>query len=146
LVFFFQAADGIRDFHVTGVQTCALPICSSRWCACDRSALPSSAGAAARPPHRRRALPPPPAGRLRADVRRRPRRARIRKTSPPPPPPPRGQPPGAGVPVLAISAFSRAPHASTPLSNRDKYILGDKGYMPGLTVPSGRAGSVRELF
>src|SRR5690606_40991969 len=31
--FFFQAEDGIRDFHVTGVQTCALPIliaCSSR--------------------------------------------------------------------------------------------------------------------
>src|SRR5690606_5006395 len=26
-VFFFQAEDGIRDFHVTGVQTCALPIC-----------------------------------------------------------------------------------------------------------------------
>src|SRR5690606_41513241 len=25
--FFFQAEDGIRDFHVTGVQTCALPIC-----------------------------------------------------------------------------------------------------------------------
>src|SRR5690606_39354361 len=24
--FFFQAGDGIRDFHVTGVQTCALPI------------------------------------------------------------------------------------------------------------------------
>src|SRR6266508_5115665 len=24
--FFFQAADGIRDGHVTGVQTCALPI------------------------------------------------------------------------------------------------------------------------
>src|SRR5690606_39792980 len=24
--FFFQAEDGIRDFHVTGVQTCALPI------------------------------------------------------------------------------------------------------------------------
>src|SRR5690606_40437030 len=24
--FFFLAADGIRDFHVTGVQTCALPI------------------------------------------------------------------------------------------------------------------------
>src|SRR5690606_39311878 len=23
----FQAEDGIRDFHVTGVQTCALPIC-----------------------------------------------------------------------------------------------------------------------
>src|SRR5690606_40054710 len=27
-VFFFQAEDGIRDFHVTGVQTCALPIWS----------------------------------------------------------------------------------------------------------------------
>ena len=25
-VFFFQAEDGIRDLHVTGVQTCALPI------------------------------------------------------------------------------------------------------------------------
>src|SRR5690606_39823422 len=28
--FFFQAEDGIRDFHVTGVQTCALPICRPR--------------------------------------------------------------------------------------------------------------------
>src|SRR5256884_4054328 len=27
LVFFFQAEDGIRDVAVTGVQTCALPIC-----------------------------------------------------------------------------------------------------------------------
>src|SRR5690606_40383443 len=27
--FFFQAEDGIRDFHVTGVQTCALPIYSA---------------------------------------------------------------------------------------------------------------------
>src|SRR5207253_5538430 len=30
-LFFFQAEDGIRDGHVTGVQTCALPIC-----ACDK--------------------------------------------------------------------------------------------------------------
>src|SRR5690606_39901290 len=39
----FQAEAGIRDFHVTGVQTCALPIstssaprqtaCRWRWCA-----------------------------------------------------------------------------------------------------------------
>src|SRR5699024_11357367 len=29
--FFFQAEDGIRDRNVTGVQTCALPIC--RLCA-----------------------------------------------------------------------------------------------------------------
>src|SRR5260221_3423789 len=28
VVFFFQAEDGIRDHCVTGVQTCALPICS----------------------------------------------------------------------------------------------------------------------
>src|SRR3712207_6979854 len=26
-IFFFQAEDGIRDIGVTGVQTCALPIC-----------------------------------------------------------------------------------------------------------------------
>src|SRR2546429_7696787 len=27
--FFFQAEDGIRDVAVTGVQTCALPICTA---------------------------------------------------------------------------------------------------------------------
>src|SRR5256885_10946576 len=27
MFFFFQAEDGIRDYKVTGVQTCALPIC-----------------------------------------------------------------------------------------------------------------------
>src|SRR5207245_5713253 len=30
LCFFFQAEDGIRDATVTGVQTCALPICELR--------------------------------------------------------------------------------------------------------------------
>src|SRR5690606_39454355 len=30
--FFFQAEDGIRDFHVTGVQTCALPISRAARC------------------------------------------------------------------------------------------------------------------
>src|SRR5437764_15003514 len=30
LFFFFQAEDGIRDTSVTGVQTCALPICERR--------------------------------------------------------------------------------------------------------------------
>src|SRR2546430_3949401 len=30
LFFFFQAEDGIRDLTVTGVQTCALPICRPR--------------------------------------------------------------------------------------------------------------------
>src|SRR2546429_7025975 len=28
IFFFFQAEDGIRDVAVTGVQTCALPICN----------------------------------------------------------------------------------------------------------------------
>src|SRR6266446_9923157 len=30
IIFFFQAEDGIRDYKVTGVQTCALPI-SAPW-------------------------------------------------------------------------------------------------------------------
>src|SRR2546427_4688790 len=30
-LFFFQAEDGIRDLTVTGVQTCALPICRLKW-------------------------------------------------------------------------------------------------------------------
>src|SRR6202521_2480395 len=29
--YFFQAEDGIRDVVLTGVQTCALPICSTSW-------------------------------------------------------------------------------------------------------------------
>src|SRR2546429_4418918 len=36
--FFFQAEDGIRDVAVTGVQTCALPICS-RLFFCPRGAI-----------------------------------------------------------------------------------------------------------
>src|SRR5256885_8889265 len=31
LFFFFQAEDGIRDYKVTGVQTCALPICDASY-------------------------------------------------------------------------------------------------------------------
>src|SRR5690625_7371369 len=36
--FFFQAEDGIRDGHVTGVQTCALPISLIRRIAADSPA------------------------------------------------------------------------------------------------------------
>src|SRR2546426_4100448 len=36
--FFFKAEDGIRDYKVTGVQTCALPIYQPRM----RAELPSS--------------------------------------------------------------------------------------------------------
>src|SRR5690606_3595423 len=42
--FFFQAVDGIRDFHVTGVQTCALPILS-----CGSKALATPAATASWP-------------------------------------------------------------------------------------------------
>src|SRR5690606_39370076 len=54
--FFFQAEDGIRDFHVTGVQTCALPISSSS----SRRSRPNScaeAGAARSHPRAMRAKP-----------------------------------------------------------------------------------------
>src|SRR2546421_8201567 len=34
--FFFQAEDGIRDLIVTGVQTCALPICAVFCSGCGR--------------------------------------------------------------------------------------------------------------
>src|SRR5690606_40836896 len=44
LFFFFQAEDGIRDFHVTGVQTCALPISAGEMA---RVLQPRAAGASA---------------------------------------------------------------------------------------------------
>src|SRR5436309_15334294 len=55
-IFFFQAEDGIRDFHVTGVQTCALPI--SRRAPCGRR-CPGPPPPARRPspPRCRRARP-----------------------------------------------------------------------------------------
>src|SRR5690606_40106436 len=55
-VFFFQAEDGIRDFHVTGVQTCALPILATAL----GQALGAKLQPAARVPRRL------PAGRWRA--------------------------------------------------------------------------------
>src|SRR5438046_3307763 len=58
IFFFFQAEDGIRDWSVTGVQTCALPICtaSRHWpamtptstaCRESRAMLPDEPGVAA---------------------------------------------------------------------------------------------------
>src|SRR5690625_1449941 len=41
--FFFQAEDGIRDGHVTGVQTCALPISRARR-GCPEPRRPSRGG------------------------------------------------------------------------------------------------------
>src|SRR5690606_40363650 len=42
-IFFFQAEDGIRYFHVTGVQTCALPI---YFCICAHPSMSCSFGPA----------------------------------------------------------------------------------------------------
>src|SRR5688500_20156118 len=38
-MFFFQAEDGIRDYKVTGVQTCALPILSVLMPALDQAVI-----------------------------------------------------------------------------------------------------------
>src|SRR5690606_40162369 len=85
--FFFQAEDGIRDFHVTGVQTCALPIsfpCTSwrrasssrdiatpegrHWCLGRRASTNSEIpGSCSRDRHARR---PPPRAPPRSEERR----------------------------------------------------------------------------
>src|SRR5256885_13250403 len=48
VMLFFQAEDGIRDYKVTGVQTCALPISSSSMAfmydSCERPRPPYSRG------------------------------------------------------------------------------------------------------
>src|SRR5256885_6168826 len=46
--FFFQAEDGIRDYKVTGVQTCALPISGATPRNCDSAARPTSTACSAR--------------------------------------------------------------------------------------------------
>src|SRR5690606_40290806 len=64
LFFFFQAEDGIRDFHVTGVQTCALPISRRAPCPCRRPGGGSTgpfAGSPRRSAARRGPAPPAPA-------------------------------------------------------------------------------------
>src|SRR2546426_5378606 len=101
--FFFQAEDGIRDYKVTGVQTCALPI---SW----RLRGPARAAGPAHPVDRRRHRRGPEAGgdrpaahadRVRPDPfrrRQRPRRQRPPggdQTVPPRPGRPRGLPDAA---------------------------------------------------
>src|SRR5256885_3617989 len=57
-IFFFQAEDGIRDYKVTGVQTCALPISRVRLRRASLAPLQHARGARrhlrdrARPVHR----------------------------------------------------------------------------------------------
>src|SRR3989454_10544427 len=56
--FFFQAEDGIRDYKVTGVQTCALPIAHhSRYASSVSPALPTTTFAPERSNHRLIDLP-----------------------------------------------------------------------------------------
>src|SRR5205807_5849206 len=62
-LFLFQAEDGIRDYKVTGVQTCALPICPGGW------ESPRSIAATPSRPDRRRDAPAP--GHRRAAALRR---------------------------------------------------------------------------
>src|SRR5690606_39545857 len=61
--FFFQAIDGIRHFHVTGVQTCALPILTSTTSG-QHHVEPrrSRAHGAKKPPAQKTRPPEPPAG------------------------------------------------------------------------------------
>src|SRR5256885_7324744 len=49
-LFFFQAEDGIRDYKVTGVQTCALPISNVREAGAIRGALAAGPGNSLRVP------------------------------------------------------------------------------------------------
>src|SRR5437660_5986357 len=65
--FFFQAEDGIRDGHVTGVQTCALPISITRYRAPSPRGNTRSAPARARV---RPAMPPPARAGRRSEERR----------------------------------------------------------------------------
>src|SRR5215813_1616493 len=55
--FFFQAEDGIRDADVTGVQTCALPICGRSSLTCGISRAPWSHSAGGREDRDRLSLP-----------------------------------------------------------------------------------------
>src|SRR5207253_4015138 len=79
-LFFFQAEDGIRDGHVTGVQTCALPICSrlapvpGRRAPAARPARPRAGQPQSRQREARDAAPAPPRG-VGGWPLRRPRRA-----------------------------------------------------------------------
>src|SRR5258707_4344385 len=66
-VFFFQAEDGIRDIGVTGVQTCALPICSGA--TPDRPHRRRSNAVISDPTHRRRISAAKPAAMVRTTVR-----------------------------------------------------------------------------
>src|SRR5256885_11757349 len=72
-VFFFQAEDGIRDYKVTGVQTCALPICPTVACR-NEDGAPAMARVRAIPLGRTRAIAGAPSSFRQATVGRRRKR------------------------------------------------------------------------
>src|SRR5205807_5264566 len=96
--FFFQAEDGIRDYKVTGVQTCALPISGDPTPTTGGGSGPS-AGRTGRTSGTARRL------KARSQGRGAPRRA-DRPRRPPPRPAPWAQP-GGGVRSRAMGR--RAP-------------------------------------
>src|SRR5688500_19908354 len=67
--FFFQAEDGIRDYKVTGVQTCALPIlrCATASSALTARIAPASAAGIA-PPNARVPTTLPDSPRMRTKM------------------------------------------------------------------------------
>src|SRR5437870_5998782 len=67
-LFFFQAEDGIRDGHVTGVQTCALPICARPGPSGRRPSGAPGLFARQRDPDTDRALVRPPARRALSET------------------------------------------------------------------------------
>src|SRR5205823_7270861 len=74
IVFFFQAEDGIRDKLVTGVQTCALPICPRKPPGCPACAGPKRSGRQDPDPERRAAGNASDPGRIRTTRRSEERR------------------------------------------------------------------------
>src|SRR5205807_7389019 len=69
--FFFQAEDGIRDYKVTGVQTCAIPIFARRARQPGRPAPARTRAAGTRAASFRQGVRPVPVGGWRLRVERR---------------------------------------------------------------------------
>src|SRR5690606_24180722 len=119
IFFFFQAEDGIRDFHVTGVQTCALPIFVQLVSSC---LSPPGAGPAARgfvpaagsracAPYARgaRTAPLPGKSGSRTSVAERARPMETIET---------GTPTRRSMPsTYALAAAGRSSHRSTPVKS-----------------------------
>src|SRR2546426_7480627 len=116
--FFFQAEDGIRDYKVTGVQTCALPISAAarRRAAAAARLQPAAFAPLRREPRRRRRRLPGP--------RERPRRRALPVGS-------AGQGPRgrdvSGHPRPLLSGRRNPPHVLTATSSLDLKTVAYRG-------------------